>query len=254
MVKTLNPLEQISRRWQPSARFVRRAALATVVTAVAIVVTGGAVRLTQSGLGCPTWPRCTAESLTPTGEMGHVWGGQYAGYLFPMGPFYALGHVLGLGGWVVERLWLGGLLALAAWGTVRLLDALLERERGAAHLIAGAIVLLNPYVVVFTNRTSVTLLDDTIAEWSATVATDELIATLRADGVPVGRIYRAPEMLVDPHFQARESITRVKHPTLGELAMQNVMPPRPASMLRRAILLSMLLMIRPPALRARWQR
>jgi formyl-CoA transferase len=68
------------------------------------------------------------------------------------------------------------------------------------------------------------LLDDTITDWSATLATDELIATLRAGGVPVGRIYRAPEMLTDPHFQARESITRVKHPTLGDLAMQNVMP------------------------------
>ncbi len=35
-----------------------------------LVVTGGAVRLTASGLGCPTWPRCTAESLVNTPEMG----------------------------------------------------------------------------------------------------------------------------------------------------------------------------------------
>ncbi|MEC4020827.1 COX15/CtaA family protein [Streptomyces sp. H27-D2] len=70
MPNSLNPLEQIAQRWQPSARFVRRAALATVVMAVVIVVTGGAVRLTQSGLGCPTWPTCTEESLTPTREMG----------------------------------------------------------------------------------------------------------------------------------------------------------------------------------------
>ncbi len=67
---TLNPLELIARRWQPSAAFVRRAALATVVMAVIIVVTGGAVRLTQSGLGCSTWPKCTPESLTPTAAMG----------------------------------------------------------------------------------------------------------------------------------------------------------------------------------------
>ena len=37
---------------------------------VGIVGTGGLVRLTGSGLGCPTWPRCTAESLVPTPEMG----------------------------------------------------------------------------------------------------------------------------------------------------------------------------------------
>ena len=33
------------------------------------MVTGGAVRLTGSGLGCPTWPRCTDESFTPHGEL-----------------------------------------------------------------------------------------------------------------------------------------------------------------------------------------
>ncbi|MCB5907255.1 COX15/CtaA family protein [Streptomyces pinistramenti] len=70
MPNTLNPLELIARRWQPSARFVRRAALATVVMAVVIVVAGGAVRLSQSGLGCSTWPRCTPDSLTPTAAMG----------------------------------------------------------------------------------------------------------------------------------------------------------------------------------------
>ncbi|MGI5468098.1 COX15/CtaA family protein [Streptomyces sp. CA-132043] len=70
MPNSLNPLEQIARRWQPSAAFVRRAALATVVMAIVIVVTGGAVRLTQSGLGCSTWPQCTPGSLTPTHEMG----------------------------------------------------------------------------------------------------------------------------------------------------------------------------------------
>ncbi|MFI1967582.1 cytochrome B [Streptomyces cinnamoneus] len=70
MPKTLNPLQLVADRWQPSARFVRRASLACVVMAVVIVVTGGAVRLTQSGLGCPTWPTCTEDSLTPTPEMG----------------------------------------------------------------------------------------------------------------------------------------------------------------------------------------
>ncbi|REK85016.1 heme A synthase [Streptomyces inhibens] len=70
MPNSLNPLELIARRWQPSAAFVRQTALATVVMAVIIVVTGGAVRLTQSGLGCSTWPTCTPESLTPTSAMG----------------------------------------------------------------------------------------------------------------------------------------------------------------------------------------
>lgn len=42
----------------------------SLATQILIVVTGGAVRLTGSGLGCPTWPMCTDESLTTTPEMG----------------------------------------------------------------------------------------------------------------------------------------------------------------------------------------
>ncbi len=57
-------------RWLPSGlqtpTALGRLALASVVANVAIVVTGGAVRLTDSGLGCPTWPSCTDDSLTPT--------------------------------------------------------------------------------------------------------------------------------------------------------------------------------------------
>jgi cytochrome c oxidase assembly protein subunit 15 len=52
-----------------SAATVSRVALANVVANGAIVVTGGAVRLTGSGLGCPTWPRCTSGSLVPTREL-----------------------------------------------------------------------------------------------------------------------------------------------------------------------------------------
>ncbi|MGH3411492.1 MAG: COX15/CtaA family protein [Marmoricola sp.] len=42
---------------------------ASIATNVLLVVTGGAVRLTASGLGCPTWPQCHAGSFTPRGEM-----------------------------------------------------------------------------------------------------------------------------------------------------------------------------------------
>jgi cytochrome c oxidase assembly protein subunit 15 len=53
---------------RPSDVTVRRLALASIVANAGIVVTGGAVRLTASGLGCPTWPRCTDTTLTPTAE------------------------------------------------------------------------------------------------------------------------------------------------------------------------------------------
>ncbi|MFF3449028.1 heme A synthase [Streptomyces sp. NPDC002667] len=65
-----NPLALIAERWTPASRTVQRAALAALVMSVVIVVTGGAVRLTGSGLGCPTWPKCTDDSLTATSAMG----------------------------------------------------------------------------------------------------------------------------------------------------------------------------------------
>lgn len=49
---------------------VEKWAWATLVANTAIILTGGLVRLTGSGLGCPTWPRCTEESFVPHGALG----------------------------------------------------------------------------------------------------------------------------------------------------------------------------------------
>lgn len=54
----------------------RRIFLAALIAQIVIVVTGGAVRLTGSGLGCPTWPECTEGSYTPLpaqSEGFHKW-------------------------------------------------------------------------------------------------------------------------------------------------------------------------------------
>jgi heme a synthase len=60
------------REWLPATvdRRVVAAAWATLVVQIGIVGTGGLVRLTGSGLGCPTWPQCTPESFVNTPEMG----------------------------------------------------------------------------------------------------------------------------------------------------------------------------------------
>lgn len=61
----------------PSAAALRRWALAGVITSALIILTGAAVRLTQSGLGCPDWPACTAHSIGAAGATGdpliHRW-------------------------------------------------------------------------------------------------------------------------------------------------------------------------------------
>ncbi|MFB0834175.1 COX15/CtaA family protein [Arthrobacter halodurans] len=51
-------------------RGVHALAIASLASQIGIIVTGGAVRLTQSGLGCSEWPNCVPGSMTPTPEMG----------------------------------------------------------------------------------------------------------------------------------------------------------------------------------------
>ena len=51
----------------------RRVYVANLVAQIGIIVTGAIVRLTSSGLGCPTWPRCTDESLTPVADQPETW-------------------------------------------------------------------------------------------------------------------------------------------------------------------------------------
>ena len=67
-------------------------------------------------------------------------------------------------------------------------------------------------------------LDERIARWSAALSTEEVLDLMDRHGVPAGLIYRAPDMLKDPQFAAREAIVSVKHPVFGELKMQNVAP------------------------------
>ncbi|MGB3303074.1 COX15/CtaA family protein [Gordonia sp. (in: high G+C Gram-positive bacteria)] len=55
---------------RPTAKFLYYWAIANLAANVMLVVTGGAVRVTDSGLGCPTWPQCTAGSVTPHAAMG----------------------------------------------------------------------------------------------------------------------------------------------------------------------------------------
>ncbi|HEU4991667.1 MAG TPA: alpha-(1-_3)-arabinofuranosyltransferase family protein, partial [Luteimonas sp.] len=105
------------------------------------------------------------SAWTPQESLGHVFAGQYGGYLWPMAPFFALGNAIGVPEWVVGRLWIGLLLALSAWGMVRLLDAFAGRPRGAAHLVGGALYMLNPYVVTYLGRTSITLLASAALPW-----------------------------------------------------------------------------------------
>lgn len=67
-------------------------------------------------------------------------------------------------------------------------------------------------------------LDVVIEAWSLTKTSEEVDALMTEHKVPHGKIFRAPEMLEDAQFKARESIIKVMHPQYGEVAMQNAFP------------------------------
>ncbi|MFF7455290.1 heme A synthase [Kitasatospora sp. NPDC008115] len=137
-VPNTTPFSLLAERWQPSAAVVKRAAFAALVMSVVIVVTGGAVRLTASGLGCTTWPRCTDESLTPTAEMGFHGVIEFANRMLT----YVLSAAVG---WAIlaarcSRPWRRGLSKLG-WAQFWLVMS--NAVLGGITVLTG----LNPYTV-----------------------------------------------------------------------------------------------------------
>lgn len=67
-------------------------------------------------------------------------------------------------------------------------------------------------------------LDALIADWTRPQPSAQILDLMDKAGVPAGKIYTAPDMLSDPHFQARQAIIKVPHPDFENLWMQNVAP------------------------------
>jgi arabinofuranan 3-O-arabinosyltransferase len=85
------------------------------------------------------------------------------GYLFPMGPFFALTHALHISVWVAERIWLASLLTIAFWGVVRLAEALRIGGRGG-RVLAGIAYTIAPITVTWA-ATSAALLVVAFLPW-----------------------------------------------------------------------------------------
>ena len=123
-----------------------------------------------------------ASVWTPTNDLGAVHSSQYTGYLWPVGPFFAGLNLLELSSWLAHRLWLGMLLTLAAWGTLKLMDAMVGRPRGVAHLAAAAFYTLNPYTTVFSFRTTAILLGYVALPWLLVLVVHGVRAVGEAQG------------------------------------------------------------------------
>ena len=84
-----------------------------------------------------------------------------------------------------------------------------DDPRFATHLARGA------------NQTEI---DNLINDWTKTKTIEEVDALMIEASIPAGRVYRAPDMLADPHFQARGAIIEVETERFGPLKMQGSFP------------------------------
>lgn len=121
--------------------WLRRWALASLIANMVIVLTGALVRLTKSGLGCPTWPQCFPESYVPVPEAGWHGAIEFGNRLLTF---------------VLAAIAVG--MALAAWRarndgrprrTLRVVSILVGLGIIAQAVVGGFSVLLdlNPWVV-----------------------------------------------------------------------------------------------------------
>jgi cytochrome c oxidase assembly protein subunit 15 len=123
---------------EPSLDVVRAWAWASVVANIGIVVTGGLVRLTGSGLGCPTWPQCTDQSYVPHSALGMHGAIEFGNRL--------LGFVvaaIAIGTWIVVMRYRPKRRDLRRLATAAALGVPLQAVIGGISVLTG----LNPWIV-----------------------------------------------------------------------------------------------------------
>jgi arabinofuranan 3-O-arabinosyltransferase len=114
-------------------------------------------------------------------DLGQLWhdqgsfGGiqdQYAGYLWPMLPYYWLAHALHLPVWLAERLWLSLIVSVAFWGALRLAERL-RIGSGGSRLLAGVAYALWPVFTIVVGSTSAAALPGAFLPWVLLPLTNE---------------------------------------------------------------------------------
>jgi arabinofuranan 3-O-arabinosyltransferase len=95
------------------------------------------------------------------GRATHLWQpdslgtlpNQIVGYLFPMGPFFVVGHLARVPMWLVQRAWIAALLVLAFWGAARVAERL-GFNGSSTRVLAGAAYALSPAMLTLVGSTS----------------------------------------------------------------------------------------------------
>ena len=135
----------------------RRVTVVSCVLLALIIVTGAAVRLTGSGLGCPDWPNCTATSLAPTKAVGvHGWiefVNRMVTGLVSVAVIVAVLGALVRGPRRRDLTWLSlglvlGVIAQALLGAL-VVKQLLDPPFVMGHFLLSAVLLANALVLVW---------------------------------------------------------------------------------------------------------
>jgi cytochrome c oxidase assembly protein subunit 15 len=151
-----NPFSFLAERYSLSNRALRWSTTAALVVSILIVLGGGVVRVTGSGLGCPTWPVCETGSLTPTPALGIHAVIEFSNRMLTVVLCVAVGWAI-----VAARLQRprNRMMTRLAWSQFWLVVA--------NALIGGVTVLtaLNPYIVAFHFVAAIALLTTSALTW-----------------------------------------------------------------------------------------
>lgn len=150
------PFAWLAERIVLERRSLRAAALGSVIAAILIIVGGGIVRVTGSGLGCPDWPACTGGSIAPTAEMGIHATIEFVNRLLTFVLCAAVGWVI-----IAARLQREPVPAITRWAWLQFWLVVLNAVVGGITVW----VKLNPYMVAAHFLAATLLLTASAVTW-----------------------------------------------------------------------------------------
>lgn len=150
------PLGWAASRWELTERALRWSTTFALVVSIVIVFTGGLVRVTGSGLGCPDWPTCEGSSIAPSPELGIHGVIEFTNRMLTTVIVLAVAWVI-----IAARLQRprNRVVTRMAWSQFWLV---------VANAVAGGITVLvglNPWVVALHFVLAITLLATTTVTW-----------------------------------------------------------------------------------------
>ncbi|MET8701157.1 COX15/CtaA family protein [Kitasatospora sp. NPDC004723] len=154
------PLSWLAERYTLGPRSIRAAAVASVVAAIGIIMTGGVVRVTGSGLGCPDWPMCTDSTLAPTAEMGLHGAIEFSNRMLTSVLCVVVGWVI-----IAARLQRTPMPQVLRGGWAQFWVVVLNAVVGGVTVW----LTLSPYIVATHFLAAVLLLTTAVVTWDATL-------------------------------------------------------------------------------------